>query len=204
MLYAPSDFKDEENFFKSFKPASPTEREEKLREQAIEVAEEVLDTPITPEVTSGQSTSSTASTRFNTHAKYSLAEDLVLNKIAKEMGQPVRREVSFGTSKAGRRFVLDGVILDHNRVTAIEVKYASPSVNVRKRAVEVLSRLTSIAEALPDSTRSHFSLVLALVTDLPEEEHADITSRIYTMIGIPPFPVQVRVFNLSQLEREVA
>ena len=203
VLYAPSDFKDEENFFKSFKPASPIEREEKLREHAREVAEEVLDTPITPEATPKPATPSTATARFSAQAKYFLAEELVLNKLAKEMGKPVGRNVSFGTSEAGRRFVFDGVIVDSNNVMAVEVKYIASSVNLRKRVIEVASRLTSIAAALPESTRSHFSLVLALVTDAPEEEHAKIASQAHTMIGMAPVPVTVRVFNLSQLEKEV-
>ena len=41
VLYAPSDYKDEKNFLKSFQPASPTEREEKLRTQVREIEAEV-------------------------------------------------------------------------------------------------------------------------------------------------------------------
>lgn len=208
VLYAPSDFKDEGNFFKSFKPASPEEREEKLREQAREVAEEVPDTPAatTQEALAPApqpSTSSTATAHFSAQAKYSLAEDLALNKIAREMGQPVQREISFGTPEANRRFIFDGVIMNNKQVTAIEVKYIGSMINLNKRVKDVLNRLNHISKALPSLTRGRFSLLLAFVTDLPEERHAEIASKVRTIIGVTPFPVEVRIFNLSQLEREV-
>ena len=208
VLYAPSDFKDEENFFKSFKPASPKEREEKLREQAREVAEEVPDTPVAaaqeaPHTTPQPSNASTATARFSMQARYLLAEDLAINKIAREMGQPVRREVSFGTSDAGRRFIFDGVIIDKKQVTAIEVKYITSLVSLHKRVKDVVNNVIHIAEALPESTRSRFSLVLALVTDLSKDQHQEIASRVHTMIGMTPFPVQVRIFSLHQLEEYV-
>jgi hypothetical protein len=209
VLYAPSDFKDEENFFKSFKPASPTERDEKLREQAREVAEEVADpAPLAnqpePAVPSQPFVTASPATRFSAQARYSLAEDLVLNKIARETGQPIRRDVSFGASVTGRRFIFDGVIMDNKQVTAIEVKYISSPISLQKRIKEAVLRVISISESLPDSTRSRFNLVLALVTDLPEEQHSEMASRVHAMIGVTPFPVQVRVFGLSQLEKEVA
>ena len=40
VLYAPSDFKNEENFFKSLSNASPTEKAEKLRNEVREIENE--------------------------------------------------------------------------------------------------------------------------------------------------------------------
>jgi hypothetical protein len=215
VLYAPSDFKDEENFFKSFKPASPVERDEKFREQAREVAEDAT-VPTAPEIQPPQMEppppSPTASSVpyftmsdrvVSLQARYSLAEDLVLNKISRETGQGIRRDVSFGLPGTKERFVFDGVIIDNKNVTAVEIKYMQSLVSVKKRVSDVINRVSRIQQAHPQLHSSSFTLVVVLVTEKPESEHSVIASKATEAIGITPFPVHIRVFNLSQLEKEV-
>lgn len=202
VLYAPSDFKDEENFFKSFQPASPTEREEKLRTQVREIEAEV------PKETRQDLESRAPAARVSTsaisqrdiRARYSLAEELVLNKIAKEMGQPVRRDMRFTTP--GRNFIFDGVVITKEKVTAIEVKYFRDARSIANRFKEVFYAILDAAERLPDEMRNRFSLVLAVATDAPAEDHERLAKRLYSLIGVTPFPVDVRIFSLEELERE--
>jgi len=202
VLYAPSDFKDEANFFKSFQPASPTEREEKFRSQVREIEAEV------PNDTKSGLESRAATVRGNAtvisrrdiHARYSLAEDLVLHKISKELGQPVRRDMRFVTH--GRNFLFDGVIVTDEKVTVIEVKYFRDARYIADRFKEVFHGIISAAERLPDSMRDRLCLVLAVATDAPTEDREQLSKRLYSMIEITPFPVDVRIFSLEELERE--
>jgi hypothetical protein len=215
VLYAPSDFKDEENFFKSFKPASPTERDEKLREQVREVVEDATvsaaredqgppaEPAPPPPASSGPRFSSGSYSRSSIQARYSLAEDLVLNKIASETGQAIRRDVSFGFDQSRDRFVFDGVIIDKKNVTAIEIKYIQSLISLKRRVSDVVNNILRISQSHPQLYNRSFALVLALVTDLPLEEHDSIAEKASAAIGITPFPVHIRVFNLSQLEKEV-
>lgn len=203
VLYAPSDFKDEANFFKSFQPASPTEREEKFRTQVREIEAEVPKETI-PGLESRAPTakvSASAISQRDIHARYSLAEELVLNKISKELGQPVRRDMRFTTS--GRKFIFDGIVITDEKVTAIEVKYFRDARYIANRFKEVFHGILDAAENLPNSMRDRFSLVLAVATDAPTEDHEQLSKRLYSMIGITPFPVDVRVFSLEELEREL-
>lgn len=214
VLYAPSDFKDEENFFKSFKPASPIERDEKFREQAREVAEDATvatapesqraqtEAPPPPPPVSSVSHFTTNDRVHSLQARYSLAEDLVLNKISRETGQGIRRDVSFGFPGTKERFVFDGVIIDNKTVTAVEIKYMQSLVSVKKRVSDVINRVVRIQQSHPQLHDRSFSLVVALVTERPEDEHHVIASKAVEAIGITPFPVHIRVFNLSQLEKE--
>ena len=160
VLYAPSDYKDEKNFLKSFQPASPTEREEKLRTQVREIEAEVpreAKVGLESRAPVARVSPSPISQR-DIRARYSLAEELVLNKIAKELGQPVRRDMRFATP--GRNFVFDGVVITDEKVTAIEVKYVRDASAIANRFKEVFYGILDAAERLPDEMRNRFSLVL--------------------------------------------
>lgn len=203
VLYAPSDFKDEKNFFKSLQPASPLEREEKLRMQGREIDAEVMKeqkqnietretTPIISIPTISQP---------DIRARYSRAEELILNKIAKEMKQPIQRDMRFTTP--GRNFIFDGVVITNEKITAIEVKYFRDAKSIPNRFKEVFNGILESVEQLPDSQKSHLSLVLAVATDAPAEDHEQLSKRLYSLINVTPFPVEVRIFSLEELEREL-
>jgi hypothetical protein len=42
----------------------------------------------------------------------------------------------------------------------------------------------------------------AVATDAPAEDHEQLSKRLYSLIGVTPFPVDVRIFSLEELERE--
>lgn len=203
VLYAPSDFKNEDNFFKSFQAASPAERAEKLREEVREIESEPVAEPaqVVPAPQSEQERRALLmKVQRDIRARYLLAENLVLNKISKELGQPVKRDMRFETP--GRRFVFDGVVMTDDKVTAIEVKYFRDSRIISNRFKDVFHGILDAAERLPDSMRNRFSLILAIATDAPTSDHDQLTRRLSALIGITPFPVEIRVFSLDELEQE--
>ena len=202
VLYAPSDFKNEENFFRFFQPASPTEREDKLRTSVREIEAEMPEkTKLGLELHS-PTEGVIESTIFqrDIRARYSLAEELVLNKIARELGQPVSQDMRFTT--LGRNIVFDGVVFTNERAIAIEVRYFHDPRSITKRFKDVFHGILTAAEHLPDSIQGRFSIVLAVVTEAPTENHEQLSMHIYSLIGIMPIPIDVRVFSLDELERE--
>lgn len=202
VLYAPSDFKDEDNFFKSLKSASPAERAEKLREEVREIEDEPV--PEVKQASAPQSEQEQVVRRLtrqrDIHARYLLAEELVLNKLSKELEQPIRRDMRFDTP--GRKFVFDGVILGEDKVTAIEIKYFRDARSIPNRFRDVFHGILDAAQRLPDTTRERFSLILAVATDAPSSDHEQLIKRLYALIGVTPFPVDIRVFSLEELEKE--
>lgn len=202
VLYAPSDYKNEENFFKSLSNASPSEKAEKLRNEVREIESESTSetkdaTPLPLERSAAES--ATIAQR-DIRGRYLLAEELVLNKLSKELGQSVRRDVRFSTPS--RNFIFDGVVMNDDKVTAIEVKYFRSARAISPRFREVFHGILDAAERLPDSVRNHFKLVLAVATDAPGSDHDELVKRLHSLIGITPFPVEVRVFSLEELEKE--
>ena len=201
VLYAPSDFKNEDNFFKSFRNASPLEKAEKLKEEIREIeSEPALEIRDNPPSELEQNTSSMASTQRDLRARYLLAEELVLSKLSNELGQVVRRDVRFATP--GRNFIFDGVVMNENKVTAIEIKYFRNSGSIEPRFKDVFHKILDAAERLPDSVRSRFTLILAVAADAPRAEHYELMDKLSSLVGITSFPVQVRVFSLEELEKE--
>ena len=202
VLYAPSDFKNEENFFKSLSNATPTEKAEKLRNEVREIENEPV--PESKEAVSILPERSAVAiatiAQRDIRGRYLLAEELVLNKLSKEFGQSVRRDVRFATP--GRAFIFDGVVMNDEKVTAIEVKYFRSARTITPRFREVFHSILGAAEQLPDSVRNNFTLILAVATDAPSSDHDELVKRLQSLIGITPFPVEVRVFSLEELEKE--
>jgi hypothetical protein len=192
-LYAPSDFRDEENFFKSLRSASPAERKAKLKEEAQQIEGRL--TVQQPEPKSG------VPVRVSL-AQIRWAEELAVDKIARELGGDIQREVLFGGDK-GRRFVFDGVVRTPEGIVAIEVQYLSePKIEPEMFRSKVL-RIIAAQQILPDAVRSKFSLIIAFVLDSAATNSDNLVEEAYHIIGVIPFPAQVRLFSLSDLEDEL-
>lgn len=201
VLYAPSDFKNEENFFKDIRTATPTARAEKVKEEVLEIeAEEV---PATAEAVPASSVDSPISyekiVRQNAQARYFLAEELVLNKLSREFGQHIRRHVQFGRDTS---YLYDGVLLSDDRTTAIEVKYFKDIRMIIPRLRMTIERLSTTFEKLPDSMKERFSVIIAIATDQASENFPNLDKRLPTLLEGTPFQVQIRLFNLEELEKE--
>ena len=202
VLYAPSDFRNEDNFFKSFRAASPDERAEKLRGAALEIeSDSSSGSSNSFSTTSLTDQASSAKTRRRgAQARYLLAEELVLNKLSRELGGEVQRDVRF--SGTGASLVFDGLVVEDSRVTAIEVKFFGGQAELGRRTREVLHSMTSRLQQLPQAMRSRFSLILAVATDAPSSQLNQLSEKLSSLMAKASFPVQVRVFNLDELERE--
>lgn len=199
VLYAPSDFKNEENFFKDIHAATPAASTEKLKEEVKEIEAEVPSMPIPAQSpTTDTPISYEKIIRQNAQARYFLAEELVLNKLSRESGQKLSRNVQIG----GAKYIFDGVLLSQNKATAIEVKYFKDIRMVVPRLKMTIEKLSTAFANIPDSMKERFSVILAVVTDQPSEDFPNIDMRLLSLLEGIPFPVQVRLFNLEELERE--
>jgi len=190
VVYAPSDFEDESDFFRSFRPASPEDRERKLLGQfghnGVEMEEVSL-----PAGGNGFGDSFGGDRR----ARYSLAEERVMNQIAMELRVPVMRNMSCSVGEGS--YVFDGLVRAPERVIAVEVKYFGHGDAVVERFGKEVSRIMEMAARLPESIRATFSLILAAVVECSEDE---LAGRLRASIGETPFPVEVKVFSMARLE----
>lgn len=212
VLYAPSDFDDENNFFRGFQEGKPSDRAQKLKDE-IEEMEATEDSP-TQESDEAQapppqqppkapSTSPDADNIYHMVAtgpgRYFLAEELVLSKLSKEFGQPVKRNINIAGS---RDFLFDGLIVDNKQANLIEVKYMKDARNIAPRLKLTIDRMIRAYIDFPKNAQDNTKLIIAIATDSEEYEFPKAKDRALQMLSSIPFPIELRIFNLPALEKE--
>lgn len=201
VLYAPSDFRNDDSFLQCFSPASSKEQRDKQSQELKYVGSH-----------DGQKQETASQERFGTsstasypktndlRSRYSLAEDLALSKIATEMRQPVLRNMRFARGKV--TFIFDGIIISNNNVIGIEVKYIHNTSSITKYLRDSLLRILYVEEGMKESMRKRFSLMLAIVTDTPRDQYSYVRDQVTSMIGVPPYPIEVRIYGFKELQSE--
>ncbi len=220
VLYAPSDFKNEENFFKSVRSASLSERIEKLSNEVREIAQMpptppslAQDVATQTPATQGVRPSSIDAPPFpspkvsqrDLRARYLLAEELVLNKVASETDGEFRRNVTIRHPHNGSSYVFDGMVRTGNRLghvlTLIEVKYFQDWSQLHSRVTESLTKIRGVLDKSGIS-EGRVSVLLALATD----SNLDMPGAkrwLDAHTATLPFAVNIRFFNLDELEKDL-
>jgi hypothetical protein len=211
VLYAPSDYQNEDNFLKSLPRASFTEKVQKIQAEIEESEAKSGDIQPTEVASAAQQSkgSSTATppsisyqtlVRRSTQASYMLAEELIFRKLATEFSSEIQREVKLGS--LGGRYIFDGIVRDKGITTIIEVKFVRggymPSMHVR----ETLSRIQESMKLLPPEQISGLRVILAIAADDLSTNKERLTSQIDRFRSDFAFPVEVRFYSLADLERE--
>lgn len=210
VLYAPSDYKDENNFLQSLPRASFTEKVQKIKAELAEAETEksVVAPPTdaipTKESVDVQSAKTDISyqtfVRRSTQASYMLAEELIFRKLAGEFSSEIQREVKLGAFSG--RYIFDGIVRDKGVTTVIEVKFARsgfiPTMHIR----ETLGRIQDAVKLLPKEQLSNFRVLLAIASDDIEATQERVAPQIAKIAVDFYFPIDVRFFSLAELERE--
>jgi hypothetical protein len=218
VLYAPSDYKNEDNFLKSFGKATTEEKEEKLREEV----EEAEDSSSTEENvseslgnnTESQETSSTSApsqhaTNFvsNTErhtslmANVFLAEKLSIMKLSKDMGLEFKTDVRFETPSS-RKIIFDGLAIDKNKIHAVEVKlFRNEHVNP-SRLDKVLLESELMASQLKGIDSKELVIHFMAVIDNPEVDVSRVKERLSRYLDRYNVNVKLHVVTLDDLKNE--
>lgn len=185
-LYAPSEFRDELHFFRKLPPEEQSARfEEEVR--GIEEAAASSDSLATQQYR--------PLTREEVRLNVSLAEDLALRALEQELGCSISREVAV---PAGDGWLnLDGAVAIGDELVAIEVKHFQG----RGLAIFQIEHLLDLLSKLKFKTFRKTSLVLAIVSDAPEEADREIEHKVTEALKkFPVVPVRLRLFRLSELK----
>jgi len=196
VLYAPSDYKDEDNFIKSLQKASYAEKALKLKEEIEEM--EIIE----PEEKEQASDSLENKTSYknlvkrSTQASYMLAEELTFEKLSKEFTSEIQREVKLGEN--GNRFIFDGLVKEKGNTIAIEVKFLR--TGSMHRIMHTIDKIIASANFLPDSERKNFKILLVIVTDQTTIQAQKIKEQLHRDNYL--VPIELRFYNLDELEKE--
>lgn len=213
VLYAPSDYQNEDNFLQSLPRASFTEKVQKIQAEIAEAeaAEAAGARPVEREpavqqdpgssVTIPETISYQTLVRRSTQASYMLAEDLIFRKLASEFSSEIQREVRVG--HLGGRYIFDGIVRDKGVTTVIEVKFIRAagfmsSMHIR----DSLSQIQEGVKLLPQEQTSGLRVLLAIAADNLGTHQERVRSQVERVRTDFPFPIEVRFYSLADLERE--
>jgi hypothetical protein len=216
VLYAPSDFANEDNFVNILKKPTIQETISKIEEGLEEGSDENDDSETVSTSENGSESDSPdksiISTKENrnkdaTHVRNiqqqimqetQLAELLVLNKLEQELKSPIQREMMMKIGNT--QVIFDGVVQVGSYLTGIEVKY------MRRRNAfnssmwrNMTDKFERLYQSLSDSQKKQFSIIFAVVTD---ESADDIQPQLENRMRDLSFPVQIRIYDFDQLRNE--
>jgi len=210
VLYAPSDYQNEDNFLRSLPRATFAEKVLKIE---AEIAEEssvpeasaqpekpVAPTEPIPPAVQGAPLSYQSLVRRSAQASYMLAEELIFRKLSKEFSSEIQREVKLGS--LGGRYIFDGIVRDKGVTTVIEVKFLRHGLMSSMQLRDTLGRIQQTASLLPSEQTANLRILLAIASDEGTASQERIAAQIERFRSEFSFPIEVRFYNLAELERE--
>lgn len=213
VLYAPSDYKNEENFLRSLPKASATEKLLKIEAEisqsesrcteAVSPTQESVIQRHTDEIKSQEPQSDSTMIdifRRSAQARYMLAEDIVFRRLGKEFSNAIQREVIIGGQ--GRDYIFDGIVREKGCTIAIEVKLFRDKSGFSMHMQDALRKLESRAMSLPSEQTENFRIILAVVIDGEGISHDKLSEQIDKLRPSFHFPIELRVFSMSDLIKE--
>lgn len=198
VLYAPSDFRNEENYLKGLLRASPAERADKLKEEFKDIQAKPISAATNQE--EGASPVAQGISR-DPRTRYILSERLVIDRLSREYGENVLPDVRIPIGNEG--FIADGLIRRGKEIIIIEIAYVPDLVAVHHRVQRDLDRFLKLYNAQPREVQPDLVLLLAIATDRADQAKKYTAERLKEMIGAVPFPVQIRFFGLDELEKDL-
>lgn len=196
VLYAPSDFKDEDNFLKLF--GKPT-AEERILKLNAEIEDEEPSQKPEEEVGPKTDLKYRDVIRRNSASTYYLAEELVITKLSQEFDE-IDKEVMLRSGRS--QFLFDAIAKKGKKVFAVEVKYIK-DVQSLKNIRSSLVKIQRTLQDIPSDVGEPMTVILAIATDLAGNELQELKVEIDRSFSSVKFPYEVRVFNLPKLEAEL-
>lgn len=216
VLYAPSDFKDEDNFVNLLKKQSTFEQNEQMANIKNDIVEEtgIKDVEISDSETVLEETVDEVTTDREKRLErdkitrnivqqqmreYQLAEKLVLDKLEKDLAVSIERNMKIEIENIKNEF--DGIIRKGDKLTVIETKY------MRKKNAwnynqwnSFVSRLNNIYDSLSEEQKNGFLLIFAVVTDEIQEE---MYNYIQNRLAKVKLNMIVQVYDFDTLVNEM-
>jgi hypothetical protein len=218
-LYAPTDYRDAEGFFRAL---SPTEQRTRIAAEVEVIEAEVANEPASTDVAHSvapsdvadrdalarksdrpassskdrraETVSFVAQRRRELHAAVLLAEDLALRELSAEFGEPMIRQVSLGDAGA------DAIIATPTTRIAIEIKYVRPTTAPEQLADATLAHSALL---LRRTLEYRMRLLLAVVADgFSPAEINELRKHLEQQISATSSRIELRLLNFADLKRK--
>jgi len=203
VLYAPSDFDDEQNYMDLFRPSSTRERLDKLdtevsqeaaAEQPVEDAV-ILPVPPSPTVLDDKEKLRLMMNR-DAKSRYMLAEGLILDKLSSEFAQTPKSGIVLQNKFGNMMF--DAAFEDSSGLVLVEIKLVSAKTPLQIMR-EILNKIRLSLAALPIDARKSSRFLLAVAHELPTSRIDEVQSELEAFLRNFPIKAEVRMFDLADL-----
>jgi len=213
VLYAPSDFSNEDNFVNILKKPTIQETlseiESNLNDSDNKDSDEPNEKNESNTVENEKSKNTTKKDRKqqteiirNIHLQRlqenELAELLVLNKLEKELKSPIQRDMKMEVGNS--TFIFDGVIQRGSDLTGIEIKYMRTK-NAFNASMwnRLADRFENLYNSLNNFQKQSFSIIFAVVTDSDVQEIKTLIQQRFKNLN---FPLEIRVYDFDNLKKK--
>lgn len=179
VLYAPSDYQNEDNFLQSLPKATLAEKvlkieaeiaEEKTTELSTTSSQEVKPPSIHNPVQFSNNTSISNQNFFqrSKQTTYLLTEEIIFQKLTKEFNSEIQREVKLGGLSS--RYIFDGIVRENGVTTIIEIKFLLNSLGSKKHLISALERIQESVKFLPNEQQKDLHILLVLICEEVNKE----------------------------------
>ncbi|MGV0878692.1 hypothetical protein V6767_16260 [Martelella sp. FLE1502] len=217
VLYAPSDWQDETNFFRRFSKATDEELASKAEEEKIEtekngesdlVAADGIEGTVEEPAQSDAKVTITApvgsqSRRYGATTGLSYLSSIernALTRLGSELEISFDRNVKF-SSKLSPSIVFDGVAYDGNLVHVVEVKYVRIYRNIVSFLNKILPRYQIVSDEFRNSGRRMFlHFVIVTGNEISIEEVNNIKMKSRKIADEYRIKVQFHLYKISDLD----
>ena len=211
VLYAPSDYKDENNFVNPYGKASPEEQDQKLRDEVEELEAEDAEVEPKPTDSIGNKEEVFSSKDIirkdvfrqrQLMADVTLTEKLAVNKLSKELGLNFKTDIRLELPNLKRAVVYDALGINENEVHAVEIKlFKAKRVDV-SRLARVLEQSEVVSQHFQGLDPRDFTLHIFAVMDTPEVEMAMLKDKLNTFVKRYKVNVKTHITTLNYLQHE--
>ncbi len=220
VLYAPSDYKDEEHFVSSFRKANPAEQSQKLNEEVEEIEAdqttkpEIVDSAIPALPQDSKKSSGTQLRKRQIMADLALAEKLAINSLEENLGLDLKTNVKFNlglmdkseTSESSSKLnirmnvIFDAAHVSEKSVQAVEIKLFKTGNIDKERFRYVLNMAEKVSSQCEDIKSKSFTLHIFAVIDAAEIDAEDIKRQLQDTIKSSEIEVVVHAASLNDLQ----
>lgn len=209
VLYAPSDYKDENNFVTLFDKAKPDEQSRKLHDEVEEIE---ADKGHVKEVKNVDDSINVVErdNKRNITADVILAEKLAINSLARNLGVDFKTAIKFNFIKFSRRLekssinmkmsvIFDGVHISDHNVNAVEVKLFKTNEIDLSRFSSVISTSELVASKCSEVSSKDFTLHIFAVMDAPGVEVKELKKKLSKSMDSSVINIVPHVTTLNDL-----
>ena len=188
-LYAPTDYKDEEGFFRSL---TPEEKKQKIKKEIKEITGESSKVEIKGEASVKAEATKEAMPNFG--EQIFLAEELILREIQSEYDCSITRGASLGNDIG-----FDGIFTKDGKGYGVEVKLVKNKIN--KPALK--SDIRKYSNFITKNNFKSFNLILAFAVDsaftFDEAGVREFVKNVSTAAGVN---IEVKIYYIQDLRRK--